>query len=69
VGPVGPVGPKGDTGAQASLPAGTIVFVLAGDPAPEGYTLIASFKQAMDFTPNDNRGRQRQVEVLVYRKN
>jgi hypothetical protein len=78
-GPQGPVGPKGskgdkgdrgekgDKGERGTMPSGTVVFVMPGDPAPHGYTLIATFKQTMDLTPG-RRGGERNVEVRVYRK-
>ena len=76
-GPAGPAGPagvagapgahgdKGDKGDPGSAPSGPVVFVMPGAPAPAGYSLVATFKQVMDF---GGRG-QRPVEVRVYRKN
>ncbi|MBP8274090.1 MAG: VCBS repeat-containing protein, partial [Acidobacteria bacterium] len=63
-GPQGPAGPTGPAGANgrdgASVPSGTVVFVMPNDPAPVGYTLIATFKQEMDLKPGA-RGGQREV--------
>jgi len=70
-GPAGPAGPPGPTGAKGdpgAVPSGTVVLVLPGDPAPAGYTLVATFKQEMDMKPGQ-RGGQREVTVRVYRKN
>ena len=68
-GATGPKGDKGDRGDSAgSTPSGTVVFVMPGDPAPAGYTLVATFKQEMDLRPGD-RGGNRNVTVRVFRKN
>lgn len=64
----GAKGDKGDKGAPGTMPSGTVVFVMPGDPAPQGYTLIATFKQLMDLRPS-RRGGNDIVEVRVYRKN
>ncbi len=84
LGPPGPQGPKGDNGDkgakgdqgekgekgdQGSVPSGTVVLVMPGDPAPAGYTLIGTFKQTMDLLPSQKGGGQKPVEVRVYRKN
>jgi hypothetical protein len=68
-GPEGPPGPKGDQGEPGNVPSGTVVFVMPGDPAPAGYTLIATFKQTMDFSPSQKGGGNKPVDVRVYRKN
>lgn len=53
-------------GLNAQVPMGTLVFLLAGSPAPEGYTLIGTF----DLTPSGGpRGRPAVVRVDVYQKN
>jgi hypothetical protein len=41
---------------------------MPNDPAPVGYTLIATYKQEMDLKPGA-RGGQREVTVRVFRKN
>lgn len=69
VGPVGPVGPKGETGAQGptgpegSVPSGTLILILEGDPVPTGYTYVGSYKQNLT-----DKG-IKSVTVHVYRKN
>lgn len=68
LGPSGPAGPQGIAGVAGIAPSGTVVFVMPGDPAPANYTLIATFKQEMDLTPN-RRGGNREVTVRVFRKN
>jgi hypothetical protein len=60
-GPQGPQGPKGDPG---DLPSGALVFMLATEPAPAGYTLVGSFDQKLN-----NEGGQRTITIRVYRKN
>lgn len=66
-GPVGPQGPKGDTGDPGSVPSGALVFVLAEDPAPSGYTLIGSFTQSLNAIPNQGEG-SRVVTIRIFRK-
>lgn len=46
-GPMGPQGPKGDKGDDAHVPSGTLLMLLAEEPAPAGYTLLGSFDQVI----------------------
>jgi hypothetical protein len=78
-GPQGSIGPKGDTGAagapgatgpqgakgdNASLPPGSLIFLLPGDAAPaSGFTLIGTFSR--NFTNVSGPP----VVIRVYRKN
>jgi len=45
-GPLGPAGPQGPVGAQGpagpGVPPGTLVFLDAGAPIPDGYSLIGT---------------------------
>jgi hypothetical protein len=66
----GPVGPTGLTGAQGiaglNVPAGTIIWLASGTPAPAGYDLLGTTTQAI------LRAGQRQPQHTlfdVYRKN
>ena len=53
-------------GLSGQAPAGVLVFVPAGSPAPNGSTFVGTF----DLTPsNGPRGRPMMVQVDVYRKN
>lgn len=64
MGPVGPAGQQGPKGDAGELPLGSLVFMLASDPAPAGYTLVGSFDQRLN-----NDGGPRTVTVRMYRKN
>lgn len=61
----GPKGDKGDKGDPGQMPSGTVVFVMPDDPAPAGYTLIATFKQTMDVAGGKGNS---PIVVRVYRK-
>lgn len=63
---MGPQGPKGDKGDPAELPSGTLLMLLAGDPAPAGYSLVGTFDQVIK--PADGGG-ARQTTIRLYRKN
>ena len=65
-GPVGPQGPKGDKGDQAQVLPGTLLFLMAEEPVPAGYTLIGSFDQVIK--PAEATG-SRVVTVRLFRKN
>ncbi|MDP3716355.1 MAG: choice-of-anchor L domain-containing protein [Acidobacteriota bacterium] len=65
-GQAGPQGQKGDKGDPGAVPSGTVVLVMPGDPAPDGYTLVATFRQVMELVGVKG---QRPVDVRVYRKN
>jgi hypothetical protein len=67
-GPVGPQGPKGDKGDPGEVPPSALVFVLAQDPAPAGYTFIGSFTQRINQMPSQGGG-SAVVTVRVFRKN
>ena len=67
-GPAGPQGPKGDKGDPGSVPSGALVFVLAEDPAPAGYTLIGSFDQVLNGAPTPGGG-SRGITIRIFRKN
>jgi hypothetical protein len=71
VGPQGPAGPQGATGNPGSVPPGTLLFVLEGEPAPANATFIGSFKQALNGAPGrgTNGAREVVVTLRVYRKN
>jgi hypothetical protein len=45
VGPIGPTGPQGVAGLN--VPAGTIIWLALGTPAPAGYTLIGTTTQSI----------------------
>lgn len=62
----GPRGLKGDKGDPGELPAGTVIFVWPNDPAPAGWTLVATFKQEMEVV-GGKKGNQ-PVVIRVYRK-
>jgi Collagen triple helix repeat (20 copies) len=68
VGPAGPVGPQGPKGDPGEVPSGALVFVLAEDPAPSGYTFIGSFNQKLTNVPSEGGG-SRTVTIRVFRKN
>ena len=63
---MGPQGPKGDKGDQAEVLPGTLLFLMAGEPVPTGYTLIGSFDQVVK--PAEGTG-SRVVTVRLFRKN
>ena len=63
MGPAGPVGPEGPKGDPGELPSGSLVFMLASDPAPADYTLLGSFDQKLN-----GDGGPRSVTIRVYRK-
>ena len=74
IGPMGPAGPAGANGADGapgpagapgSVPPGTLLFVLEGEPAPAGATYVGSFKQSL----NGDRGGSQNVTIRIYRKN
>lgn len=62
---VGPQGPAGPTGNAGSVPAGTLLFVLEGEPVPPGATYVGSFKQSL----NGDSGKNQNVTIRIYRKN
>jgi hypothetical protein len=67
MGAQGPKGDKGDKGDPGQVPPGTLVFVLASDPVPAGYTPIGSFDQVLNGEPNAGSG-SRVVTIRVLRK-
>ena len=79
-GPAGPQGPKGDAGAPGNVPPGTIIFLPANAPAPQGYTYVGFFTEEVHVGPGgDDRdhdkerdrrnGREITLRLNVYRKN
>jgi hypothetical protein len=58
-GPPGPPGPQGPPGA--SLPSGSLLYLVHGAPPPSGYTFIGSFIQLLVGKPP--------LTVDAYRKN
>lgn len=66
-GPMGPQGPKGDKGDPGEVPSGALVFVLAQDPAPAGYTFVGSFD--MKLNPEPGGAGPRTVAIRIFRKN
>lgn len=71
VGPVGPIGPQGPQGPPAQWPTGTVLYIVRGTPAPDGFTLIGSFRQELHTTSSDRRRDERTtvITIDVYRKN
>lgn len=67
IGPAGPQGPKGDKGDPGEVPSGSLVFVLAGEPAPSGYTFVGSFKQVLNTGGTDLESTV--VTIRIFRKN
>jgi hypothetical protein len=61
-GPAGAQGLKGDKGDPGELPPGALVFLLASDPVPVGFTFIGSFDQKLSGTGS------RIITIRVYRK-
>jgi len=59
----GAQGPPGPPGPQGSVPPGTLVMFLDGDPVPPGYTLVGSYKVNL----TDRGGPP--VTIKLYRKN
>ncbi|MEW6319953.1 MAG: IPT/TIG domain-containing protein [Acidobacteriota bacterium] len=71
-GPQGPQGAQGLPGPQGppgTVPPGTLLFVLEGDPAPAGATYVGSFRQVLNGRPAVGRGGPRVVLIRIYRKN
>jgi hypothetical protein len=74
-GPQGPAGPAGPQGLQGlpgdagTVPPGTLLFVLEGEPAPANATFIGSFKQTLNGAPASGNNGARVVTVRIYRKN
>jgi hypothetical protein len=68
-GPEGPAGPQGAQGDPGSVPPGTLLFVLEGEPVPANATFIGSFRQTLNGEPAAGRGGPRVVTVRIYRKN
>jgi hypothetical protein len=75
IGPTGAAGPRGATGAtgatgpggsDAFVPAGTIIMLEEGRPAPAGFTLIGSTQ--VTVRPANGNG-VRPTTYLIYRKN
>jgi hypothetical protein len=72
MGPVGPAGPAGAAGAPGTLPKGTLIFLLSGDPVPAGYTYVGRYELRLDREdqPWNRRGRDdRDVVIRIYKKN
>ena len=67
IGLPGPAGPKGTDGS--SVPAGTVIFLLEGVPAPAGYTLIGTFTENVRTGDGDRDDRQVTLTFRGYRKN
>ena len=67
MGPAGPVGPQGPKGDKGEVPSGTLVFMLAEDAVPSGYTFVGSFVQNLNNVVYE--GGLRVVTIRVYRKN
>ena len=65
-GPMGPPGPKGDKGDPGEALRGSLLMLLADEPAPEGYSLLGTFDQVM--RPPEGSG-SRVVAIRMYRKN
>jgi hypothetical protein len=68
-GPVGPQGPQGPQGPTGTVPPGTLLFVMAGDPAPADATYAGSFRLRLNGEPAARRGAPRVVTIRIYRKN
>ena len=64
-GPQGPEGVQGVPGAPGSsdLPAGTIIRLRKGTPAPAGWTLLGKSYEVLAGPPPTS------IEVAVYQKN
>jgi hypothetical protein len=65
IGPMGPAGPAGPKGDPGELPSDALVFVLATDPAPVGFTLVGSFDQKLNSVPGEGT---RVITIRVFRK-
>ncbi len=72
IGPIGPQGEQGPVGQPGSVPSGTLLFVLQGDPVPPGLTYIGSFRQVLNGTPSSGgkgNGQDRVIVIEIYKKN
>ena len=65
-GATGAAGPQGPAGSDASIPAGTVIMIEEGRPAPAGFTLIGSTQ--VNVRPTTGNG-VRPTTYLIYRKN
>jgi N-acetylneuraminic acid mutarotase len=65
-GPIGPAGPPGPQGvAGLNVPAGTIIWLAAGTPAPANYTLIGTTTQSIQVP---GQKKVSNITFDVYRK-
>ena len=69
VGAPGPQGPIGLTGLAGAVPAGTVIFLVSGTPAPAGYTRIGTFTEKMKTGDGDRNDREVRITFVAYRKN
>jgi hypothetical protein len=56
----------GATGLPGTVPSGTIIIVLDGDPVPAGYSIVGSFSQAID---DPGGAKKSKVTLNLYKKN
>lgn len=68
-GPIGPQGPAGPQGDQGSVPSGTLLLVLEGEPSPADATFVGSFRQTLNGAAAAGNTGARVVTVRIYRKN